>query len=81
MQETPLDLFTDGTNPPSGLPLFRILTLLREASRITGRDFNVKTDALKDQMKEAGFVDVEETKIRVPLGPWHTDPHQKEIGR
>lgn len=81
MQEIPSDAFTDGTNPPSDLPLFRTLSMLREASEITGRTFSGEAYSFKDQMRNAGFVDIEETKIRVPLGPWHTDATQKEIGR
>lgn len=34
------------------------------------------------QMLEAqGFVDIEETVIRLPYNSWPKDPHQKEIGR
>lgn len=81
IQEIPLDLFTDGTNPPSDLPLFRTLKMLKEASKITGRNFSTEAHSFKDQMKEAGFVDIEETRIQIPLGPWHADAIQKEIGR
>lgn len=81
MQEIPSDPYTDGTNPPSDLPLFQTLRMLREASKITGRDFSAEAHSFKDQMKAAGFVDIEETKIKVPLGPWHADANQKEIGR
>jgi hypothetical protein len=28
-----------------------------------------------------GFVDISEQIIRVPLNPWPTDHHQKDIGR
>lgn len=81
MQEIPLDPFTDGTNPPSDLPLFQTLKMLKEASKITGRDFSAEAHSFKDQMKEAGFVDIEESRIKIPLGPWHADATQKEIGR
>lgn len=81
MQEVLLDPLTDGTNPSSDLPLFRTLRMLREASRITGREFTVEVNTFKNQMAKAGFTEVEETKIQIPLGPWHADPNQKEIGR
>lgn len=55
--------------------------MLKEASKITGRNFSAEAHSFKDQMKEAGFVDIEETRIKIPLGPWHADATQKEIGR
>jgi hypothetical protein len=36
--------------------------------------------AAKDQLKNAGFIDIEEKIIRAPLNIWSNDPHQKEIG-
>jgi hypothetical protein len=32
-------------------------------------------------MTAAGFVDVTETRYRLPIGPWATDPTEKQIGR
>jgi hypothetical protein len=36
--------------------------------------------AAKDQLKNAGFIDIEEKIIRAPLNIWPNDPHQKAIG-
>jgi hypothetical protein len=36
---------------------------------------------MKDWIREAGFVDIVEKKIKWPLGPWSSDPKLKEIGR
>lgn len=32
-------------------------------------------------MVEAGFVDVTETSYRMPIGPWPTDPREKQVGQ
>ncbi|KAJ4246828.1 hypothetical protein NW762_013380 [Fusarium torreyae] len=35
----------------------------------------------KQEMKEAGFVDVEEKVLKIPIGSWPKDPTLKEIGQ
>ncbi|KKA27159.1 hypothetical protein TD95_000388 [Thielaviopsis punctulata] len=50
------------------------------ASRKFGRTMNVARFH-KQWMTEAGFEDVEEQVIRIPIGPWAKDPHKKELGR
>ncbi|KAI5809427.1 S-adenosyl-L-methionine-dependent methyltransferase [Pyronema omphalodes] len=35
---------------------------------------------LKDYLEDAGFVDVQVTKVKQPIGPWPTDPALKQIG-
>jgi hypothetical protein len=32
-------------------------------------------------LEEAGFVEIQEQIIKVPLNPWPKDPHLKDIGR
>jgi hypothetical protein len=32
-------------------------------------------------LQAAGFIDIQETVIRVPYNTWPNDPHQKDIGR
>jgi len=51
---------------------------------LTGRIFG--TDArsprrLKHWMENAGFVEVEEHCLKIPVGPWARDPRLKMIGR
>lgn len=36
---------------------------------------------LKERIIEAGFVDVHEKVVKIPIGPWPKDPKMKEIGR
>lgn len=49
-------------------------------SRRIGRDFHV-SDRMKSLIEAAGFVDVQETKYKLPLGPWSAEPKYKEIGK
>src|ERR1700761_1144819 len=46
----------------------------------SGRDLLVST-SMKQLIEQAGFVDVRETKIKVPMGSWAKDPKMKDIGR
>lgn len=32
-------------------------------------------------MERQGFVEIQEQVIKIPLNPWHSDPHLKDIGR
>ncbi|CZR65212.1 related to methyltransferase [Phialocephala subalpina] len=45
-----------------------------------GKQLNVGSKQ-RGWMEEAGFVDVEEKVVKVPLGPWTKDPTLKELGR
>ncbi|KAJ4988140.1 regulator of secondary metabolism (methyltransferase domain-containing protein) [Stagonosporopsis vannaccii] len=35
----------------------------------------------RQNLQAAGFIDIQETVIRVPYNSWPNDPHQKDIGR
>lgn len=45
-----------------------------------GRDFDISFN-MKKMIEDAGFVDVQEKRINVPLGPWSSDSKLKDIGR
>lgn len=80
LQETPANPFTDTeTPPPADLPIFRVFSLMKMASLSAGRALYY--ESFKAQMEEAGFVDIEETRVKIPLGPWERDTLGKEIGR
>jgi len=36
--------------------------------------------AMKQRMEEAGFVNVEEHILKLPVGPWPRDPRLKKVG-
>ncbi|PGH12432.1 hypothetical protein AJ79_04268 [Helicocarpus griseus UAMH5409] len=54
--------------------------LCNEAARKFGKEINV-AHKLKQEAIDAGFVDVREEVMKVPIGPWAKDPKLKEIGR
>ena len=53
--------------------------LTRSFSENTGVNFNI-TDTMRDLMESAGFTSITENRLRMPIGPWSTDPHEREIG-
>ncbi|OIW22902.1 S-adenosyl-L-methionine-dependent methyltransferase [Coniochaeta ligniaria NRRL 30616] len=53
---------------------------LDEASKMYGKQINVARKQ-KQWMIDAGFEDVTERVIRIPVGPWAKDPALKELGR
>ncbi|XP_014561407.1 hypothetical protein COCVIDRAFT_86733 [Bipolaris victoriae FI3] len=55
-------------------------TLCHDAAATWGRDIRAGI-GIKQQMLNAGFVDVHEKIVKIPLGPWPKDPRMKEIGR
>lgn len=69
------------TNPdyPKPVLVFKWLDLLNEAMLGLGLQLRV-APTLKDRLKDAGFVDIVETKFEVPWGSWPEDKAQKAIG-
>ncbi|KAJ4411893.1 hypothetical protein N0V91_001030 [Didymella pomorum] len=54
--------------------------LCNEAAKVFAKEIRVG-QTLKQRMLDAGFVDVAEKIVKVPIGPWPKDPRMKEIGR
>ncbi|KAH7377705.1 S-adenosyl-L-methionine-dependent methyltransferase [Pyrenochaeta sp. MPI-SDFR-AT-0127] len=54
--------------------------LCNDAAQGFKKDIRVG-DSLRQRMIDAGFVDVQEKVVKVPVGPWPKDPRMKEIGR
>lgn len=53
---------------------------MTEMGRKRGKEFEVYRHA-KERMERAGFVDVVETRMKWPMGPWSSDKKMKELGR
>lgn len=54
--------------------------VMHEMGRKRGKDFDVwKYNA--ERMRQAGFVDVVEKRMKWPMGPWSSDPKLKMLGR
>ncbi|OAG36584.1 hypothetical protein AYO21_09241 [Fonsecaea monophora] len=67
----------------SALPDSQIMKLCSFADEMTaasGRDFRASSK-MKTAIEEAGFIDVQEQRVKLPLGPWASDPKFKDIGR
>ena len=61
-------------------PLVQWYKYLVEATQNVSRpiQYNLNT---RELLHMAGFIDIQETRIRIPLNSWPNDPHEKEIGR
>ncbi len=74
----------DGTlthKPDGSLPdIVRWFNYLEDATTRAHRSIVYGHDA-RLLLAAQGFVDIEEEVIRLPVNPWPSDPHQKEIGR
>ena len=51
-----------------------------EFSGLSNRRF-FHTAATKQEMKDAGFVDIQEKRYKLPIGTWSSDPKYRDIGR
>jgi len=72
------------TDDPEVLPGSQIRALCEytrtHLSAAAGRDFDISL-GMKKMIEDAGFVDVQEKRLNLPLGPWASDPKLKDIGR
>jgi SAM-dependent methyltransferase len=68
----------DGTMPEN-YGLTKLLTLTKEGMKVMGVDLE---GVLKkpDEMREAGFVDVQVKQIKMPIGKWPKNPLLKKVG-
>lgn len=66
----------DGPLQPDSV-FHKWLDLLNDASRAFGKAFNL-VDTMATNIKDAGFIDVVESKFKLPLDEWSSDPKSKE---
>lgn len=78
--EVEIDAFTDDETEDPNSYIKSLAAYSAEMSRAARRDFQVSR-SMKQMIEEAGFVDVQEQKLKLPLGPWSTDPKMKDVGR
>ena len=72
---------SDDGSVKKGSPLDQWGIVFREGSKKLGRTFTVYEDDLqRKSMEAAGLVDIEFRDKRVPLGVWHPDKKEAEIG-
>ncbi len=68
----------NATNPDGHIE--RLAKYSDEMGAAYGTDFRI-ADRMKEEMEDAGFVDVREVRFKLPLGPWSADARYKEIGK
>jgi hypothetical protein len=78
--EIEIDATTDEENEPPDTEIRKLSDIAEDMARASGRDFKISYK-MKHLIEEAGFVDVQEQKVNLPLGPWASDPKLKDIGR
>lgn len=61
--------------------LSRWYQYLRQATEQTMRPIAHKSFETKQQLKEAGFVQIDHQIVGLPLNPWLQDEHEKTVGR
>ncbi|RMZ81897.1 hypothetical protein DV738_g1952, partial [Chaetothyriales sp. CBS 135597] len=69
----------DGTEKADSL-IVRLAHLSHEMGGAMNLEFSVAEQAA-DRLRAAGFINVRETKYKLPLGQWWQHPRYKEIGR
>jgi hypothetical protein len=57
-----------------------LCTFTKQMGLASGRDLYI-SKSMKELMEQTGFVNVQERKLKLPLGSWATDPKLKDVGR
>lgn len=70
----------NGTLPPHA-DILRWASEMLSAMDMHGRSMRVDSQRTMAHMREAGFVDIKEEVIKVPISGWPDDPIEKERGR
>jgi SAM-dependent methyltransferase len=69
----------DGTVGPDHV-YTRYGTMMTDLSRKRGKQLDIWS-SLKERVKDAGFLDVVETRAKWPMNGWSSDPKMRELGR
>ncbi|KAJ4392306.1 hypothetical protein N0V93_005931 [Gnomoniopsis smithogilvyi] len=78
-QDPGFDFYQLQQSDKAETPLARWLTLVKKSAMTCGRDLT-KARLYKTQLEAAGFVDVCERVIKIPVGPWAKGERAKIIG-
>ncbi|KAA8914987.1 TAM domain methyltransferase [Sphaerosporella brunnea] len=74
------DLLSDDGTYNDKTALWRYYSLVREASKKTGRSLQLD-GKFAEHFAKAGFVDYDVTVKKMPLGAWPADKRMKELGK
>jgi len=78
--EMDINAQSDDTSPSSNSKVRELCTFTQQMGTASGRDLYI-SKSMKTLIEEAGFVNVQERQINLPLGSWAADPKFKDIGR
>ncbi|RDW65126.1 hypothetical protein BP6252_10777 [Coleophoma cylindrospora] len=78
--EMDIQFLSDDGTVKEGDVMYDWSTLFIESGEQIGQTFKIPRIA-KSLIEAAGFVDVVETKYKLPVGPWMEDPKWKDLGR
>ena len=78
--EVEINALSDDDSALPNSKIKELCELTKEMGLRSGRDFHI-SGRMKQKIEQAGFVDVQERKLKLPLGSWATDPNLKDVGR
>lgn len=78
--EVEIDPLCDDQTADPNSEIKSLVNLTTEMSVRAGRDFHISR-SMKAMIEAAGFVDVQEQRLKLPLGHWSTDPKYREVGK
>ena len=61
-------------------PIVRWYNALEESTKLASRPIRYQENTYQ-MLQAQGFVDIEDTVIRLPINSWPADPHLKDVGR
>lgn len=65
---------------PPGCHLLQWINMLQTATAQAGKPFALDTHT-EQRLKEAGFVDIQRQRIKLPLCDWSKEKHMRALGR
>jgi ubiquinone/menaquinone biosynthesis C-methylase UbiE len=80
MNELELSFCSDDASPEDIEPLNQIMARYNKASKMFGKSFD-DVSSMKQNMQDAGFVDIQKEVYKIPLGNWPANPILKTLGR
>jgi hypothetical protein len=78
--EFEIDAQSDDDSIPADSKVKELCRFTNQMGRASGRDLHVSR-SMKQMMEQAGFKDVREEKIKLPIGSWAANPKMKDVGR
>lgn len=80
-QEADVLVESDHVDIPKDHIFYTWANLIREGGDKLGRGFDIALDhKMQDAVREAGFADVHEKRIKIPLHGWPKDPRLRKMG-